>query len=231
MSDLEPEPRQPVPPQPLATLSLSEIEGVENALEPKPDGEAESETEFETNLEDVTKKKLTMQLTHSSSRDPMLLLPELKNRMELLFAAYLAKYPDAPQPKISQTTRSASDQSLDYAKGRTAPGSIITNAKPGQSLHNYQPGLAFDVFFEENGKYSTDETLYRNLGTLAPSVGLEWGGVWKHPDTPHFQPMGYTWELASKGVEPTFPAIVPTPETNAVAGTEEAPKEVQGENA
>jgi hypothetical protein len=148
-----------------------------------------------------------MRLTHNSSRDPKLLHAELEHRMLLLFALYLQKYPDAPQPKISQTVRSASDQAKDYAKGRTAPGSIITNAKPGESLHNYQPALAFDVYFLEDGKYSTNEGLYKALGELAPAVGLEWGGKWKHPDTPHFQPLNYKWEDAANDIEPEFPPV------------------------
>jgi len=160
-----------------------------------------------------------MNLTYTDSRDPSLLHPELQERQELLFAAYLAKYPNAPQPKIAQTTRSAREQTEDYAKGRTTPGPIITNAKAGQSLHNYQPGLAFDVFFEVNGKYSTDESLYANLGALAPSVDLNWGGTWHHSkDTPHFQPLNggtlYTWEDAQAGTEPLWGEIVPPAKPN-----------------
>lgn len=155
-----------------------------------------------------------MNLTYTDSRDPSLLHPELQKRLNLLFAAYLAKYPNAPQPKIAQTTRSAREQTEDYAKGRTTPGPIITNAKAGQSLHNYQPGLAFDVFFEVDGKYSTDESLYANLGALAPSVDLNWGGSWIHSkDTPHFQPLNggtlYTWEDAQANIEPLWGEIVP----------------------
>jgi len=46
------------------------------------------------------------------------------------------------QPLIYCGFRSFEEQSALYAKGRTAPGSIVTKAKAGESYHNY--GLAFD---------------------------------------------------------------------------------------
>jgi D-alanyl-D-alanine dipeptidase len=39
--------------------------------------------------------------------------------------------------------RTAAQQNALYEQGRTAPGHIVTNAKAGQSMHNY--GLAVDV--------------------------------------------------------------------------------------
>lgn len=128
--------------------------------------------------------------------------------MGLLFDAYRLRYPTAKQPLLSQTVRSYEDQAKDYAIGRTigTMGKFVTAAKPGRSLHNYIPALAFDVFFKNaNGSACWDEDLYLNLGALAPSVGLEWGGTWKHKDTPHFQPPNYTWQMASQNIEPTFP--------------------------
>jgi len=38
--------------------------------------------------------------------------------------------------------RTFPEQARLYAQGRTRPGRIVTNAKPGQSYHNF--GLAFD---------------------------------------------------------------------------------------
>jgi hypothetical protein len=151
-----------------------------------------------------------MKASDKSSRDPSVLHPELLKRMELLFMAYRTRYPDAKQPFLSQTVRSYGDQSRDFAIGRTTgtKGKFVTQAKPGQSLHNYIPALAFDVFFKNaDGSACWDEELYSNLGHLASSVGLEWGGTWKHKDTPHFQPPNYTYEMASKNIEPTFPDL------------------------
>jgi len=39
--------------------------------------------------------------------------------------------------------RTSSEQEALYAQGRTTPGHIVTNAKAGESMHNY--GLAVDV--------------------------------------------------------------------------------------
>lgn len=54
-SDLEPEPHQPVPSH--VDISLPVVESAENFISPKPDGEAESEAEFEKNLEAATEPK------------------------------------------------------------------------------------------------------------------------------------------------------------------------------
>lgn len=45
-------------------------------------------------------------------------------------------------PLIYCGFRSFEEQSALFAKGRTAPGRIVTKAKAGESFHNY--GLAFD---------------------------------------------------------------------------------------
>src|SRR5690606_7828810 len=44
------------------------------------------------------------------------------------------------QLRITQGYRSIAEQDALYAQGRTAPGEIVTNARGGQSNHNY--GLA-----------------------------------------------------------------------------------------
>lgn len=62
----------------------------------------------------------------------------------------------------------------------------VTNARGGQSMHNY--GLAVDFAFVVNGKLSWDEDLYRRIGPWAKLAGLEWGGSWtRFTDKPHVQ--------------------------------------------
>ena len=86
------------------------------------------------------------------------------------------------------TLRTIAEQDALYAQGRTTPGKIVTNAKGGESYHNY--GLAFDAA-PLNSDLSinwTDNQLYQAMGEIGQSVGLEWGGSWvKFPDKPHFQ--------------------------------------------
>lgn len=94
--------------------------------------------------------------------------------------------------KIICGTRTYSDQAELYAKGRTKPGRVVTNAKPGYSWHNF--GIAFDVgVFDERGVYIDDayrnaDEYYAHLGPIGRAVGLEWGGDWRSiKDVPHYQ--------------------------------------------
>lgn len=88
--------------------------------------------------------------------------------------------------------RSWAQQAALYAQGRTKPGRICTNAKPGSSWHNY--GLAIDLGIFRNGRY-LDETqpkiadrIYKRLADIAESNGIEWAGNWKSfSESPHFQ--------------------------------------------
>lgn len=83
--------------------------------------------------------------------------------------------------------RSVEEQNKLYAQGRTTPGKIVTNAKGGQSYHNF--GLAVDVVFEDEGVPSWDEKLpWGTLGKEGKVFGFEWGGDFKRfRDRPHFQ--------------------------------------------
>lgn len=83
--------------------------------------------------------------------------------------------------------RSIDEQNKLYAQGRTKPGKRVTNAKGGQSYHNF--GVAADVVFKVNGKWSWDDKLpWSKLGEEGKAIGLEWGGDWKSiKDRPHFQ--------------------------------------------
>lgn len=90
--------------------------------------------------------------------------------------------------KVISGTRSYEEQAALYAKGRTAPGPKVTNAKPGDSWH--QHSVAWDIGVWENGTYVGDSPKYRQVGEIGESLGLEWGGRWKFVDLPHFQDTG-----------------------------------------
>src|SRR5690349_5519581 len=95
------------------------------------------------------RKGLRSTAARPSSRNAADLHPELARRWLLASRAYNTANASGPQVFLTQTYRSPDDQAADYAKGRTAPGKVVTNAKPGQSLHNYYPALAFDVAFKQ----------------------------------------------------------------------------------
>lgn len=100
--------------------------------------------------------------------------------------------------------RSNEAQAILYAQGRTKPGPICTNARPGQSAHNRMAAgvpasRAFDAAPMIHGKPSWETTgealqIWNEMGIAAKQLGLEWGryykklgGDWSHfqlPDTP-----------------------------------------------
>jgi peptidoglycan L-alanyl-D-glutamate endopeptidase CwlK len=88
--------------------------------------------------------------------------------------------------KIISGLRTYQEQDALYAQGRTTPGDKVTNAKGGQSNHNF--GIAFDIGVFEGNKYLSDLPKYKTVGILGVDLGLEWGGNWKTiTDQPHFQ--------------------------------------------
>lgn len=99
---------------------------------------------------------------------------------------------------ITSTYRDFESQQALYDKGRTVVSKskgekIVTNAKPGQSFHNWK--VAFDFVPIVNGKACWDDTkLFEQCGHIAESVGLEWAGRWvKFKELAHCQ---YTGGLA-----------------------------------
>lgn len=96
--------------------------------------------------------------------------------------------------------RSLDEQAQLYALGRTVPnhdaspqkpmGSTVTNAKPGQSYHNW--GLALDFTADSSPEPGLQPTwtpqAYDLLVKMAPQFGLEAGGSWvSFKDLPHVQ--------------------------------------------
>ena len=99
--------------------------------------------------------------------------------------------------KIGECFRTVAEQNALYAKGRTASGSIVTNAKGNSYSSMHQWGVAFDFFLDmdvdKDGKTSDDAfnngtKLFNKVGAIGKKLGLEWGGDWKSiKDLPHFQ--------------------------------------------
>ena len=103
--------------------------------------------------------------------------------------------------RFAFTLRTIEQQDALYAQGRTKPGKIVTNAKGGQSMHNY--GLAIDIVLlidkDKNGSYESaswetnvdfdgdGKADWQEVVKVFKSYGWEWGGEWKFVDMPHFQ--------------------------------------------
>lgn len=102
---------------------------------------------------------------------------------------------------LTSGLRDYAEQTRLYALGRTVPnvdattarpmGGTVTNAKAGQSLHNF--GLAVDVALDgatERAGLQPDWSpeAYAVWGEEARRVRLEWGGSWtSFKDYPHVQ--------------------------------------------
>ncbi len=79
---------------------------------------------------------------------------------------------------ITSTYRDSESQNALYAVGRSKPGRRVTNARAGESYHNYR--VAFDFCPIVNGKAAWQDTqLFEKCGHISESVGLEWAGRWK----------------------------------------------------
>jgi peptidoglycan L-alanyl-D-glutamate endopeptidase CwlK len=88
---------------------------------------------------------------------------------------------------ITATFRTMDEQAALYARGRTAPGDIVTNAGPGESWHNY--GRAYDVVPVMDGTpVWGDRNLFARAGQIGKNLGLVWGGDFRRiTDRPHFE--------------------------------------------
>ena len=92
---------------------------------------------------------------------------------------------------VTRTYRDNESQNALYAQGRTAPGKIVTNAKAGQSFHNFR--CAVDVVPIVSGKprWDVKDEVWQKIGALGKAQGLEWAGDWKRfKEYPHFQYTG-----------------------------------------
>lgn len=97
---------------------------------------------------------------------------------------------------ITHDFRSIDEQDALYNQGRNIAGNIVTNAKGGESYHNY--GLAIDFALrtpegdvvwdmerDDNGNGKPD---WLEVVELAKELGFTWGGDWANfPDYPHLQ--------------------------------------------
>ena len=103
--------------------------------------------------------------------------------------------------RFAYTTRTFAEQDALFAQGRTKPGKRVTNAKGGQSYHNFS--LAVDIVLlwdkDGNGTFETavwdtktdfdgdKQSDWMEVVAIFKRYGWEWGGDWRFVDMPHFQ--------------------------------------------
>lgn len=114
------------------------------------------------------------------------LMPEFAHQVVTLMDAVASR---GYRLKIVQGLRSFKEQDDLYAKGRSSPGRKVTNARSGQSIHNY--GLAVDLALAEpinDTCFPDPHPVWEIIGEEVKKLGLEWGGDWqKFRDRPHVQ--------------------------------------------
>lgn len=98
--------------------------------------------------------------------------------------------------RATECLRTAKEQDALYAKGRTAPGSKVTNVRGKDAKSMHQWGVAVDIVIDMDADKDEDidirdlynVKLLNVVGKIGESIGLEWGGSWNSIiDKPHFQ--------------------------------------------
>ena len=121
----------------------------------------------------------------SSEKRLQQLHPALASRVRAMVADLAAQ---GTVVEVVQGLRTFAEQDELYAKGRTKPGAIVTQARGGESNHNY--GLAVDLcpFTNDKPDWNAPMGVWAAIGAAAAAHGLEWGGQWKKfLDKPHVQ--------------------------------------------
>lgn len=119
--------------------------------------------------------------------------PKLRSEVATIVTEIQSKGIDI---RITQGLRTIAEQDALYAQGRTKPGPKVTNAKGGQSFHNF--GLAVDFcLLHKDGSISWDlhEDIdkdgikdWMEVVAVFKKYGWVWGGDFKSiKDNPHFE--------------------------------------------
>lgn len=124
-----------------------------------------------------------------------LLHPKLRQEVDKIYTEITTALTGRAICRFTYTLRTFKEQDELYAKGRTTAGAKVTNAKGGQSYHNY--GLAIDIVLIIDGKIASWDTKadydkdgkseWQEIVSIFKKYGWDWGGEWKFVDAPHFQ--------------------------------------------
>ena len=131
--------------------------------------------------------------------------PKIREELKNYYIECNNKLPKGVRLRFAYVYRSIEEQNKLYNQRPK-----VTNAKGGQSIHNYS--LAFDYVImldkDNNGTFETIEwslasPYHKVVVDYFKSKGYEWGGDWKFKDAPHFQKaFGHTWQTLKN--KPTF---------------------------
>lgn len=134
-------------------------------------------------MDKVTKERIT------------LLHPKIRDVVTRTLEKLETELPTNIDIRITQALRTFTEQDALFNKGRSTPGPKVTNARGGESIHNY--GLAFDFVLLIDGKVSWEvDANWKKVATTFKAEGFTWGGEWKSiKDYPHLErTFGYSWQ-------------------------------------
>lgn len=139
-----------------------------------------------------------------------LLHPAVRDEVVNLITEVEKGFPANIAVRIVQGLRTIQEQNILYAKGRTADGNIVTNAKGGSSYHNYGLAIDFAILIDKDGNGTYDELSWDikkdndkdgvadwlEVVKVFEAAGWEWGGKWSGiKDYPHLQKtFGLKWQ-------------------------------------
>lgn len=130
-----------------------------------------------------------------------LLHPKLREEVGEIYEEICEALKGKAMCRFAYTLRTFAEQDALFAQGRTKPGKKVTNARGGQSYHNY--GLAVDIVLlvdkDGNGTFESaawdtksdfdgDKVAdWMEVVNIFKRHGWIWGGDWKFTDPPHFE--------------------------------------------
>jgi peptidoglycan L-alanyl-D-glutamate endopeptidase CwlK len=130
--------------------------------------------------------------------------PKIREELKNYYIECNNKLPKGVRLRFAYVYRSVEEQNRLYSQRPK-----VTNAKGGQSIHNYS--LAFDYVImldkDNNGTFETIEwslasPYHKVVVDYFKSKGYEWGGDWKFKDAPHFQKaFGHTWQSLKRKLD------------------------------
>lgn len=140
--------------------------------------------------------------------------PAVRQALRDIYSDICSRLTGRAQCRFVEVLRSEARQAELYAQGRSKPGKIVTNAKPGESYHQY--GLALDICLIIDGKEASWDMItdfdhdsiadWMEIVRIFKSHKWEWAGEWKRfPEAPHFQctfgiPISTLRERVQKGM-------------------------------
>lgn len=129
--------------------------------------------------------------------------PKVREEVKQIVHTINSNLPKRSQVRLAQGFRTFAEQDALYAKRPK-----VTNAKGGQSVHNY--GFAVDIVLIIDGKIASWDTKkdwdgdkvadWDECVKVFAAHGWSWGGNWSSfKDMPHFDKIGFNnWRILAK---------------------------------